>query len=63
MLFGYKIMPLSNATNETQFQIRPTIENESITRVDSTKFLGVIVDQKLTWQQHITYFNFKTPVP
>src|SRR3984893_16336859 len=44
-------------TNETQFQI--TIENESITRVDSTKFLGVIVDQKLTWQQHITYISLK----
>src|ERR1700730_7827150 len=44
-------------TNETQFQI--TIENESITRVDSTKFLGVIVDQKLTWQQHIAYISLK----
>ena len=44
-------------TNETQFQI--TIENESITRVDSTKFLGAIVDQKLTWQQHITYISLK----
>src|SRR5579872_2249598 len=55
MLFGYKIIPLSNATNEAQFQI--TIEN--ITRVDSTNFLGVIVDQKLTWQQHITYISLK----
>lgn len=57
MLFGYKDIPLIDQNNETAFEI--IIENEKITKVDSTKFLGVIVDQKLTWHQHIAYISLK----
>ena len=27
----------------------------TISQVESTRFLGVIIDQKLTWNQHVTY--------
>ena len=33
------------------------INNESINRVLSTKFLGVIIDDKLSWTQHIFYIS------
>jgi hypothetical protein len=35
------------------------INGEEITRVESTKFLGVIIDEKLTWQGHIQYIKGK----
>src|SRR5579872_5367806 len=57
MLFGSRSIPLYDENSEIQFKI--TIENENIARVDSTKFLGIIVDQKLNWQQHIAYISLK----
>src|SRR5579872_6299102 len=57
MLFGYRDIPLNDQINVSPFQI--TIENEQIAKVDSTKFLGVIVDKKLTWQQHISSISLK----
>ena len=35
------------------------IENEKINEVKSFKFLGVIIDNKLTWQDHIYYIKNK----
>ena len=35
------------------------IENEKINEVRSFKFLGVIIDNKLTWQDHIYYIKNK----
>src|SRR5579872_4641501 len=57
MLFGSRSIPLNDENSEIQFKI--TIENENIAQVDSTKFLGVIVDQKLNWQQHNVYISLK----
>ena len=35
------------------------IEGESISEVSKTKFLGVMIDQKLNWQHHISYISCK----
>ena len=35
------------------------IGNNSLVRVDSTKFLGVIIDERLTWKQHIFFLKAK----
>ena len=36
-----------------------TIGNTSIERVSATKFLGVLIDDKLTWKQHISNIKVK----
>ena len=36
-----------------------SIDTVLITRVKSTKFLGVIIDEKLTWSKHIHYVTSK----
>ena len=36
-----------------------TIDNERIKQVEFTIFLGVIIDQKFTWQRHISYVSIK----
>ena len=35
------------------------IENQAINEVNKTKFLGVIIDKKLTWKEHISYLSSK----
>ena len=35
------------------------MQNKSINCVTSTKFLGIIIDNKLKWNQHITYVKNK----
>ena len=35
------------------------IENQAINEVNKTKFLGVIIDKKLTWKEHISYMSSK----
>ncbi len=39
--------------------IKVKINNEEIERVYSTKFLGVTIDAKLTWKEHITNIKAK----
>jgi hypothetical protein len=57
-----------NKTNFMLFQprkqkIRSTIKNQisdkPIEEVEYTKFLGVIMDSKLLWKQHIKYISNK----
>jgi len=57
MMFGYKKVPISNANTPKEFYL--TIDNERIKQVEFTKFLGVIIDQKFTWQRHISYVSLK----
>ena len=57
IMFGYKRMPAQYNSQDFNFDIR--IDNEGIFRVDYTKFLGVIIDHKLTWQRHIDYIALK----
>ena len=35
------------------------IDNEAVTQVKKTKFLGVIIDCNLTWKEHISYISGK----
>ena len=43
----------------TEKDICLKIENEPITQVKKTKFLGVIIDCNLTWKEHISYISGK----
>ena len=55
MLFGYKKLTFDNNASE----IKLKIENQIITEVNQTKFLGAMIDQKFTWPHHITYIYAK----
>ena len=57
IMFGYKNVPPSNGSQDLNFDIK--IENVNILRVEFTKFLGVIIDFKLTWQRHINNIALK----
>ena len=53
----YMIFHGKNRKIETNHSIQ--INSELIERVDSTKFIGVVMDSKLTWQLHIQYIRSK----
>ena len=44
------------------FNVKLSIDGELINEVDKTKFLGVLIDNKLTWKQHIAYVSGKIKV-
>ena len=48
--------PPRNKINHT---VDIKIDNSLIEKVDHTKFLGVIVDSKLSWKQHVVYIKGK----
>ena len=52
ILFGYRKFVPQEHNISHEFNI--FINNEKINQVHFTKFLGVIIDDKLTWQKHIT---------
>ena len=35
------------------------INNKAVDQVSSTKFLGIYIDEKLSWKRHITYIKGK----
>ena len=39
--------------------VKLSIDGELINEVDKTKFLGILIDNKLTWKQHIAYISGK----
>ena len=49
MLFGFKPIP----STSTQFELR--LDGNVLERVKVTKFLGVYVDEKLKWNDHINH--------
>ena len=53
VLFGNKRIPKNSA------DLYIIIDNESIIRVEYTKFLGVFVDQRLIWRTHMDYISCK----
>ena len=57
MMFGYKTVPTVYGLQDPNLHIK--VENYSISRVEFTKFLGVIIDSKFTWQRHINYISLK----
>ena len=65
-----KVNKLSLNINETHYMIFTTkrkiipgivinIEGHIINEVDSTKFLGIYLDNKLNWKKHIAYVSGK----
>jgi hypothetical protein len=56
-MFGYKKVVCQCPITKINFCIK--INNVNITEVEYTKFLGVIIDKKLTWQRHVTYISNK----
>ena len=51
-------MVFTNAKNKRP-KSELKLEGESISEVSKTKFLGVMIDQKLNWQHHISYISCK----
>lgn len=45
--------------NESDYNVKLKICNVDFERVSETKFLGVVIDQKLTWKQHTEYIKGK----
>ena len=43
--------------DDTEYTL--TLHNTPMSKVTQTKFLGVIIDDKLTWEPHINYLNKK----
>ena len=52
ILFSHKNM-------KTDPNISLCMQGIKIERVESTKFLGVVIDEKLTWKKHIDYIKLK----
>jgi len=44
------------------FDMNISINNHIISKVDNLKYLGVVLDNKLTWNSHITQVK-KTNIP
>ena len=57
MMFGYKKIMDSCPINNTEFCIK--IDDVNISEVEYTKFLGIFIDKKLTWQRHVSYISSK----
>ena len=53
--FGYKTVPSDNVEYETKL----SFDQEIIAEVDHTKFLGILIDKKLTWLQHVNHISLK----
>ena len=57
MMFGYKKVVGQCPITNSNFSIK--IDHVNITEEEYTKFLGVIIDKKLTWQRHVTHISNK----
>ena len=53
-------MVFHRARIKTQ-DIEAVMQNKSVNCVTSTKFLGIIIDNKVKWNEHITYVKNKIP--
>ena len=42
-----------------RFRLQLMIDGENIDEVEKTKFLGIIIDNKLNWKNHISYITGK----
>jgi len=55
----YMIFSSKNKKVQVDESLKVTINNVEIERVHITKFLGVLVDDKLNWKQHVSYIKGK----
>ena len=49
----------NSSRKKTKIKIELKINNEIISEKEFTKYLGVLIDNKLSWSQHIHYGNLK----
>jgi hypothetical protein len=54
---NYMVLSTKPSIQNSNFNVK--LNNSAITRVHQTKFLGVIIDSKLTWQHHIMHIKNK----
>ena len=47
------------SNKKVEHELNIILDGKSLERVESTKFLGVIVDERLSWKQHIKYVKSK----
>ena len=70
ILFWLEVNKLSLNVNKTHYiifrsrniatqDVHINVKNVTIDKVEYTKFLGVIIDEKLSWKQHIEYVRKK----
>ena len=52
-------MIFSQTKAKTEDQLKLKLYNTQITKVESTKFLGIILDQRLNFNKHIEYIKSK----
>ena len=50
---NFMIMGTPHMTGKIQGDLNITLDNSLLDKVSSTKFLGVIIDENLTWKNHI----------
>lgn len=50
---NYMIMGTAHMTNKTHDEFNIILDDTQLDRVTNTKFLGVIIDENLTWKKHI----------
>jgi len=51
--FGHMKAPLCDP------ELRLLIDGHILERIDRTQFLGIIIDSKLTWSDHVQYISLK----
>ena len=44
-------------SNKPDLDLQIIIDNKNIVRVNTTKFLGVLIDDNLAWQSHTTHIS------
>ena len=47
--------------NNKYFALRISINNCALKEVENCKYLGIILDNKISWVEHITYVKNKIP--
>ena len=55
-------MHFQTAQLNPEFQYNVKIDDLSLEQKDSTKFLGVIIDKNLSWNQHLSSISSQTAI-
>ena len=55
----FKIYYQTTSLFQQEFRKDPYINNVAIDRTKQIKFLGYIIDEKLSWNSHINYISLK----
>ena len=50
---NFMMMGTTRQTSKPENSIKVILDNVELSRVNKTKFLGVLIDENLTWKDHI----------